>query len=70
MILTQNFRNCVTIDSVDRKGVKFRWSEECKEAFEAFRDVFITVSILVQFNWTKEVIVETDDSDTASADIL
>ena len=53
-----------------RKDVLFKWTEECQKFFKLLKERFTTALILVHFDSTKEIIMETDASDWVSAEIL
>jgi transposase InsO family protein len=53
-----------------KKGVPFAWGPECESAFRRLKEAFTTAPILAPFDWTKEIILETDASDYVSAGIL
>ncbi|KFA54042.1 hypothetical protein S40293_10234 [Stachybotrys chartarum IBT 40293] len=53
-----------------KKGVPFAWDSECELAFQRLKEAFTTAPILAPFDWTKEIILETDASDYISAGIL
>ena len=46
------------------------WSDLCQAAFERLKEAFTTAPILIQFCFNKEIVVETDASNIASAGIL
>lgn len=45
-----------------RKSVKFKWSEKFKKLLEILRKAFIVVPILAYFDYTRELVEETDAS--------
>lgn len=47
---------------LDRKDVKFRWSQECEEAFEKAKLAIINSPLIVTFDLTKKTILTTDAS--------
>jgi len=53
-----------------QKNVKFEWTTACQSAFDRLKDAFTSAPILIPFDWTKEVILETDASDYVSAGVL
>ena len=53
-----------------KKGVQFKWTSACQEAFELLKDRFTTAPILAHFDYEKECIVETNASDNVSARVL
>lgn len=67
----QNFSKIIApLVNLTRKGIKFCWSADCEEAFAKLKKAFTTAPILAQFDWEKEVILETDASDYVSAGVL
>lgn len=48
------------------KKNSFRWNNEALAAFDAFKQVMVTVLVLVLPDFTKEFIVETDASGSGS----
>jgi transposase InsO family protein len=58
------------LNDLTRKGVQFKWSSACQATFDELKAAFISAPILKPFDWTKEVILETDASDYVSAGIL
>jgi len=53
-----------------KKGTPFIWSNLCQATFERLKEAFTTAPILIHFDFDKEIVVETDASDIASAGIL
>jgi hypothetical protein len=53
-----------------RKGVRFVWNSSCQHAFDRLKKAFTEAPVLKPFDWTKDVIVETDASDYVSAGVL
>jgi len=53
-----------------KKGTPFVWSDLCQAAFERLKEAFTTAPILINFDFDKEIVVETDASDIVSAGIL
>ena len=67
----QGFSKVVTsLIALVRKDVLFKWTEECQKFFKLLKERFTTASILVNFDSTKEIIVETDTSDWVFTEIL
>jgi transposase InsO family protein len=56
--------------NLTKKGVPFVWTTTCQLSFEALKKAFVTAPVLRPFDWTKEVILETDASDYVSAGVL
>lgn len=52
------------------KSIMFKWSEESQQVFGTLREVFVMAPVLAYFDWTKEMVVETDASNWVSADVL
>lgn len=48
----------------------FSWDQECECAFQRLKSAFVNAPVLMPFDWTKEVILETDASDYVSAGAL
>jgi len=58
------------LTQVTKNGTPFVWSDLCQAAFERLKEAFTTAPILIHFDFDKEIVVETDASDIASAGIL
>jgi len=58
------------LSPLTKSGTPFVWSDLCQAAFERLKEAFTTASILIQFDFDKVIVVETDSSDIASAGIL
>ena len=56
--------------ALTRKGVPFNWNPACKKAFVLLKKAFTEAPVLKPFDWTKDVILETDASDYVSAGVL
>lgn len=56
--------------NLTKKGVPFQWSAACQEAFETLKAAFVNAPILKPFDWTRDVVLETDASDYVSAGVL
>lgn len=56
--------------NLTRKGVPFSWTTTCKLSFEALKNAFVNAPILRPFDWSQDVIVETDSSDYVSAGVM
>ncbi|GIZ39392.1 hypothetical protein CKM354_000277800 [Cercospora kikuchii] len=61
---------CQPLTALTRKDTPFAWTPACQKAFDDLKQAFVEGPILAPFDWTKEVIVETDASDYVSAGIL
>lgn len=53
-----------------KKNVQYQWKSNCETAFQKLKMMFTQTFILQHFDWTHEVIVKTDTSDTVIADVL
>ena len=59
----KNFFKVVTLlMNLTKKNVMFHWSDEIDKAFKWLKNVFITASILMQFNLNCETVIEIDSS--------
>jgi len=58
------------LTQLTKNGVPFIWNDTCQAAFEKLKETFTTAPILIHFDFDKEIVVETDASDIASAGIL
>jgi hypothetical protein len=56
--------------ALTRKDTPFSWDDKCELAFQSLKSAFIDAPVLMPFDWTKEVILETDASDYVSAGVL
>ncbi|KAK9652865.1 hypothetical protein HCH54_010281 [Aspergillus fumigatus] len=56
--------------NLTKKGVPFMWTATCKLSFEALKKAFVNAPILKSFDWTRDVVVETDSSDYVSAGVM
>ncbi|SPJ89616.1 related to TY3B TY3B protein [Fusarium torulosum] len=70
-----NTPTCLTdltapLTRLTKKDVPFIWDNVCEEAFVKLKEAFTTAPILRPFDWTKDVILETDASDHVSAGVL
>jgi hypothetical protein len=67
----RDFSGIITpLVALTRKGVQFIWSDACQKAFEMLKEAFVNAPILTPFDWTREVILETDASDYVSAGVM
>lgn len=53
-----------------KKNVSFSWDTTCQLSSEKLKEAFTSAPILKPFDWTKNVILETDASEYVSAGIL
>jgi len=58
------------LTQLTKKGTPFVWKDLCQAAFERLKEAFTMAPILIHFDFDKEIVVETDASDIASASIL
>ncbi|KAK7570621.1 hypothetical protein V3481_007378 [Fusarium oxysporum f. sp. vasinfectum] len=58
------------MNRLTQKDVPFVWDEECEAAFKKLKKAFTSAPILRPFDWTRDVILETDASDYISAGVL
>jgi len=58
------------LTQLTKKRTAFVRSDLCQAAFERLKEAFTTAPILIHFDFDKEIVVETDASDIASAGIL
>lgn len=66
-----NFANkMIPLYKLLRKDVKFSWTKQCQEAYEAMKKEISSDNVLVHFDPKKKVILTTDASNTAIAGIL
>jgi len=57
------------LTQLTKNGTPFVWSDLCQAAFERLKEAFTTAPILIHFDFDKEIVVETNASDIASAGI-
>jgi len=58
------------LTQLTKKDTPFVWLDHCQAAFERLKEAFTTAFMLIHFDFDKEIVVETDASDIASASIL
>ena len=59
----KNFSQLVMpLTNLMKKNTKFDWSETTNEAFSKLKHIFVTAPLLVQFDNTRETVLETDVS--------
>jgi len=58
------------LTQLTKKGTPFMWSDLGQAAFERPKETFTTAPLRIHFVFDKEIVVETDTSDIASAGIL
>ena len=67
----RNFSKVVApMTALTKKDTPFVWSPICESAFENLKRAFSTAPVLIPFDWTREVVVETDASNYVSAGVL
>ena len=67
----QDYSHLATpLTQLTQKGTLFMWSGLCQAAFERLKEAFSTAPILIHCDFDKEIVVETDASEIASASIL
>jgi len=50
------------LTKLTHKDVEFSWSYDCQQAFDKMKRMFTTTPILIQFDYDKETVLETDSS--------
>jgi hypothetical protein len=48
------------LTELTKKGTPFKWKAEAQQAFEKLKAIFVTASILAQFDPKKETLVKAD----------
>ena len=67
----RNYSKIVTpLIELTKKNVLFNWTCQCEDSFELLKATVASALTLKPFDWTKEVVVETDASDFVSAGVL
>ena len=67
----QNFSDIVgPLTSLLKKGVKFQWGEECKQAFERIKYIITSYPILRSPDFDKQFCLATDASDSGVGAVL
>ena len=64
------FRLVWLLTQLIKKDTFFQWKSDCEAVFQQLKKTFTEALILQHFDWTHEVTVETDASDTVIADVL
>ena len=64
------FRLVWLLTQLIKKDTLFQWKSDCEAVFQQLKKTFTEALILQHFNWTHEVTVETDTSDTVVVDVL
>ena len=60
----------LTEQGVPFKGVPFKWTDSCQEAFDQFRECLCSSPVLVYPDFTKPFILDTDASDVGISGVL
>ena len=58
------------LTQLTKKDTPFQWKSDCEAVFQQLKKTFTEALILQHFNWTHEVTVETNTSDTVVAGVL
>ena len=58
------------LTQLTKKDTPFQWKSDCEAVFQQLKKTFTEALILQHFDWTHEVTVETDTSDTVVAGVL
>ena len=58
------------LTQLTKKDTLFQWKSDCEAVFQQLKKAFTEALILQHFNWTHEVTVEINTSDTVIADVL
>ena len=64
------FRLVWLLTQLIKKDTFFQWKSDCEAAFQQLKKTFTEALILQHFDWTHEVTVEINTSDTVVADVL
>ena len=64
------FRLVWLLTQLTKKDTLFQWKSDCEAAFQQLKKTFTEALILQHFDWTHEVTVEINTSDTVIADVL
>jgi hypothetical protein len=67
----RNYSKIVTpLINLTKKNAPFNWTRSCEDAFQLLKSTVASAPTLRPFDWTKQVVVETDASDFVSARVL
>ena len=67
----KDFSKIITpLAKLTKKGVVFKWTLTCQLAIDSLKEAFTSAPVLKPFNWTQDVILETDASNFVSAGVL
>jgi len=58
------------LTSLVRKNTLFIWTDDANQAFREMKEIFVSAPILVQFNYERETVLETDASEWCIAGTL
>jgi hypothetical protein len=58
------------LTALTKKGIPFKWSEQCKEAFNFLKEAMVSTPVLRYYNPDLPTIVETDASKGVVAGLL
>lgn len=61
---------CAPLHKLKRKGTKFKWTDECQNAFEKLKYAIINPPILQLANFEKPFVLQTDASNLAAGAVL
>jgi hypothetical protein len=61
---------CAPLHQLKRKGVKFKWSEQCQKSFEKLKEIISNPPVLHLADFTKPFVVQTDASTVGAGGIL
>ena len=61
---------CVPLNALLKKGVHFRWNEQCEKAFRSLIDSLVNEVVLCYPNFDKEFVLQTDASDHSLGYVL
>jgi len=50
------------LTKLTHKNAEFSWSHDCQQAFDKMKETFTSAPVLVQFDYDKETVLETDSS--------
>jgi hypothetical protein len=67
----RNYSKIMTpLINLTKKNAPFNWTRSCEVAFQLLKNTVASAPTLRPFDWTKQVVVETDASDFVSAGVL
>lgn len=59
-----------SLHALTKKDVKYQWNKKADDAFEALKKIFVSTSMLMQFDSDHETVVKTDSSEYCVSEIL